>query len=143
MKGQITVEEWMPSACPGTKEFEEAKKTKAKSKINTIAKKQQPRINYNATQSDIANVENWYALLAAILRDWEDDLPQYNKDGSIKKNAKGEIIWEHKAHDPNYPYYASADDALAAMGIKRQYTATKPRGRRKKKDVSQEAVLEN
>ena len=132
MMGQITIEEWMPAACPGTKEFEEAKKTKAKARINTISKREEPRINEKAVDTGIANIENWYALLAAILRDWEDDLPKYNEDGSIKKNSKGEIVWEHKAHDPNYPYYASADDALAAMGVKRQYVATKPRGRKKK-----------
>lgn len=123
---QITIKDWMPAACPGTPEYEAAKTAPKKAKRFNAKKNDvvKPKPMFEMTESQMMNVrENWYALLAAIVRDWDDDLPAYNKDGSIKKNKNGETVWVHKAHDPNYPYYASADDALAAMGVKRQYNA--------------------
>lgn len=123
---QITLKEWMPSACPGTPEYEAANKRTKKAKRFTAKENPvvKPKPMFEMTEAQMMNVrENWYALLAAIVRDWDDDLPAYNKDGSIKKDKNGETVWVHKAHDPNYPYYTSADDALAAMGVKRQYNA--------------------
>lgn len=101
MEGQISVEEWMPSACPGTKEYEEAKEEKTKAKKKTFTENVGPQmkpLNKISDEAMLAHRENWYALLVAIMRD-----------------------------DIN-----SADDALAAMGVKRQYTQQRKRGRRKK-----------
>lgn len=100
MEGQITIEQWMPSACPGTNEYEEAKKA-LKVKKKTFTNKVAPKVITPYKISDevaLAHRENWYALLVAIMRE-----------------------------DIN-----SADDALAEMGIKRQYTQQSKRGRRKK-----------
>lgn len=128
---QITITEWMPAACPGTPEFEAAKaaeKKTRKPRKKRFTEKENDKVEVvkkpELTTAQLMSVrENWYALLAAIVRDWDEDLPKYNKDGSIKKDKEGNTIWEHRANHPDYPYYQSADDALAAMGVRRQYNS--------------------
>lgn len=105
MKGQMRFEDWMPEACPGTKEFDEAKnivnetvdesqkmpkKEVKKGRKKTIAENSEVILKEPQKVCIKDNRENWYALLVAILR----------------------------------PDVKGADDAMAAMGIKRQYNST-------------------